>query len=425
MNNHSSLSRIRNLTSNFTQPDVRKGNVFSAILIFIYCFLLFSPSLKGILRFYYVFLICFTIFIFDKARFNFINFKEAKTYFYIVILIYIGSILSLFRTGDMELSLYNSAGIQITLFTIAIIIPMLATETGKRAVVLAIITNAIFVIITINNTYETYGSAARLKFVDDLDKNALSLYIQMAALVCFVLCLAPTYMFEQLKINKLVLFLLRFIFFVFAIAGAYFIGLTYSRSGLITWCLGMLSVILFFLRFNRTATNKIITIFSLIIIVFSFVFFLPYFLEENPFWVTNFERLMNIGHDDNNMWERTALFKRAIDIIVENPLVGVGLEGSKYYNNEDFLFGRLAHNSYLSDWADLGIFGLIINVIFLFIFYKEVKTITKINNPKLLDIVLLIGLYPSFFIMRFFLDVRGLFPFMLALLVSFSYGRKQ
>jgi O-antigen ligase len=89
------------------------------------------------------------------------------------------------------------------------------------------------------------------------------------------------------------------------------------------------------------------------------------------------DRILTIFQTDkdttNSAQERTELLKRAFEVAGNNLVIGVGIGNYPFYS----LRQRMAHNSYLEIWAELGLLGLIAYLTMLFAPMRSLRRIAR------------------------------------------------
>jgi O-antigen ligase len=148
---------------------------------------------------------------------------------------------------------------------------------------------------------------------------------------------------------------------------------TYSRGN---WIGLIVATILFFMFYN----GKFVWWGMLLML------FVPLFLPE-----TIMDRLLSIGNTaDTSTSYRVSIWYGTCRMLKDYWLTGVGLGThafNKVYPNYAYanVVSQHPHNVYLHFLSENGIFGLLIFVIIIFIFYKMcISTILKTNNDKML-----------------------------------------
>lgn len=181
---------------------------------------------------------------------------------------------------------------------------------------------------------------------------------------------------------------------------AYSIFLSGSRGGI----LGLSAAVLAYTLTSRAKARWLI-VGSLIII--AGITLMPLTLKERIGLV---ETSANVG---NNLNRRITYLYLGKEIIKENPILGVGIDGfASTYAQSEYRFlsssssGRIAHNTYLEIATGGGLLGLTVFLIMLGYAYVKVWKISRINTGSKLARVaggLFAGL-TGFFVVAFFLS---------------------
>jgi O-antigen ligase len=149
---------------------------------------------------------------------------------------------------------------------------------------------------------------------------------------------------------------------------------TFSRTGILAFCLVMLVSFRFFYRRTRLDAYK-----AVLLMLFVIIPIIPFllqdtlsskFLDVNPKEIRDFMVIKTEpGADDPNfaIAQRLIIYKKAWGIARRHPLWGFG-------------FGRLnhAHDLFLQLWLDIGALGLIC---FLLLFFVQTAACIKMLSP--------------------------------------------
>jgi len=197
---------------------------------------------------------------------------------------------------------------------------------------------------------------------------------------------------------------------------AVFVGLIFS-----------LFVITFLLLFRKEKEvqvfRKVISLFTLIIIVLIATFFLlknSSFIQEKIF----LKRLTTFNLKDPATASRILSYQIALRIFLKNPILGWGLDSYRYLYSKnfdpkmakilpDFMFDRV-HNKYLELLIDTGIIGFFFYFVIIYYIFKSLKTLSK---DSFLLILPFYGLFIAYFIQNFFIFdfLESYLPFYLSL----------
>lgn len=161
------------------------------------------------------------------------------------------------------------------------------------------------------------------------------------------------------------------------------------------------SIILILLTGSRAGIIGLITIFLLLLftklekvrwlykIAFLIALFILYFLYEDKINIERYMTITDIESDYNITDEsgRAQIWKRAYQLITENPLTGVGTNcfpmALGYLREDLFLIPQwqAAHNSYIQIITETGLIGFIL---FLSIIISSIKNFLRVKNLKVI-----------------------------------------
>ena len=177
----------------------------------------------------------------------------------------------------------------------------------------------------------------------NLHPNSASINLLYAELISFA-----RYLKE--KENKLPYLVISLIFFVFNICTA-------SKKGLI---IGLLVPIALWLIYNRQFKKKIVNLVKILGIAFVVIFALaqvPNISNEMVRRMDMFTEFMSgASAIDESTAGRIELYRQSLSIFLENPILGVGLDGFREANS-GYMHGFYAHCNYTELLADLGLVG--------------------------------------------------------------------
>ncbi len=179
------------------------------------------------------------------------------------------------------------------------------------------------------------------------DPHSLALYVNLI----FALLFISFFIYQAL--NK------KLFYFLLALSSTVQL-LTFSRGGYLIFFIELL-MIFFLIKESRKIT------FFLLFILLTSLFLLPIFSER-------FLSIVNFS--DFSISERFNLWNKAIKLILNHPLEGIGLGNFPFYVNRFLKYYNPInlHNSYLEIAAETGIFALIFFVLFnALIIYQAAK----------------------------------------------------
>ena len=113
--------------------------------------------------------------------------------------------------------------------------------------------------------------------------------------------------------------------------------------------------------------------------VFSVLFFAIYglsstILKTAPGIIIMYEKIKHSEREELFVG-RQFLIKKGLELIKNNPIIGIGIGGSKARTPEGDYSDKSAHihNAYLTEWVDKGIFGLIAYIVWIVIYLNFFK----------------------------------------------------
>ncbi|MGE0887465.1 MAG: O-antigen ligase family protein [Blastocatellales bacterium] len=134
-----------------------------------------------------------------------------------------------------------------------------------------------------------------------------------------------------------------------------FLGLA-AAGGLMMWKMGK--------------GNRIMTIISAMVLLGVFVVSMPGSYGD---------RLLSISSENmdktGSSWERKELMKRAFEVAIHHPVVGVGMNNFHIFSIKE----KVAHNSYLEIWAELGLTGLIAYLVLMF---APMRSLSRVEDES-------------------------------------------
>lgn len=194
----------------------------------------------------------------------------------------------------------------------------------------------------------------------------------------------------------------KFALFIYALL----IILTLSRGAFVS----LLITLIYYLFFCKDDIKK--TIINIIKIIIVLIIVVP--LINNittkylSFSTTNLinSRIQSLTTDGGSGRER--LWKYALDSFSEHPIIGIGINNTLTYNNLNYNENHYTHNTYLEILSELGIIGMIIYIIIIYMIYKNTR---KYKNKYPFVICFLIFLLCENMFLSLF--INELFFFML------------
>ena len=400
---------------------VHRGKWLPAILLGLYYFNSWQPLgvwFEG-MRWYMALGLAGLAFLMQGRR---LGMKNTKLFWMVQGLAVLGAVISLPRALYPESALWNAVGMQISFVTMLLFVPVLSTKLTRRCMLIALIAAAIFWVIGLQRLRREVGVFLPYStfYAKRIDKNYLSLCLALAStsLLSFVALWKPSKLLRPWQV-----FLIRVVLSLSGLYMIYIIVLTYSRSGLLTACVGVLTVLGAKLVQERRLSGVFRMGLIISLIMGGVVLSLSQVLDAAPYWDLMAEPLLNVG-DPTLMVSRRHLFDKGLRLIRENPILGVGIEGTKAASlsvDGDSIRG-LIHNSYLTAWAELGILGLVSHIAWILAYFKILRT--KFFDSPLVDQIWLLLFIPFFFDLNLF-DIGSQIVMMTAILAGIYHGQSS
>lgn len=351
-----------------------------------------------------------------------LNLRAAIVLWLVFALGFAGAVLSLLRAPDLDQSLWNTVGLGMNFVIMLLFMTTIATQHTRKALLLIIIGNGMLWTIQIQRMVSIYGTLAYSTFKETgSDKNAIGFFLALGAVALFYLCvfLKPKQPWRRWRLLAVRIAL--------AVAGVWFffnMSLIYARTALISAILGIGAIFCVFYmqtrKDHRVPVKPILYLTALVLLGISQV---PRIVTISPRWTDMYEVVVesvSSGNIDEISESRTNLLRKGWTIVSDNPVLGVGVAGSRpAYSTATASFGvGLIHNSYLAEWADKGILGLIAYIVWLMLYVRIVRSMFwRLPNVDRLWLVL----YVSLISMMASLDFTSVNLVFLAVLAGIYY----
>jgi len=121
-------------------------------------------------------------------------------------------------------------------------------------------------------------------------------------------------------------------------------------------------------QFNNLTTKLLLSVFTLLII---FIYFVPQSKYFSDRYLETVKIFTNEVPQNSGITTRFISYEKSIDIVKDRPIFGTGVGGFKGYKEDKFLsYLKYPHNIFLEFQVELGIFGLIFFLFYLFFISK-------------------------------------------------------
>jgi O-antigen ligase len=330
-----------------------------------------------------------------------------------------GAFLSAFNAEDPSLALYNAVAMVINMLAYTLFIPTLA-KPGIRKVllgimlILAVVWTAEIQILVRQHSYLVYSTFAET----GENKNHIGFLLTLSISASFFLAVFIQPFPAHRRFANLVVRL------GFAAASIFFFynqTLIYARAGIASSAIGIASTVaLYYFRNHRQLRSIIVTVLLIAGLGLAIFWLLPKITLIAPQWIRMYEQQFIEGQDLT--LNRQILIEKALFLISQNPIFGIGIGGSRaaVTSFERFFPGYLIHNLYLTDWVEKGLLGLIANIAWV-ILYLNLMRKHLLNSP-ILDQLWMVLLIPLFFYLNF-KDFNTISYTFLAILAGLDYER--
>ena len=360
------------------------------------------------LRWYHTLAISLSAFLLTKKMFVW---KALGRYKWIYIFMGLGwLLLLLFTKNELGSMVEDVFKLFISVATIILMITTLAHPMGRKVFFLSILFTALlrcFVVIDYTQ-YDLSHNVGLSGF--GKDKNFTGMLLAMGSMI-----LVPFVLSSKVKIRNRIGGSILFFYFL------YWTFITGSRSASISIFLSI-SILAFMYYFRIRGSGKNINM-MVFIILFAIISIGTISAVTSKYGVLK-ENYLQLGEfakgERRDINSRRFLVDLSIEKIKKQPFIGSGVGSSAYLLDRYFL----THNSYLSQWIEMGLPGIVSFLLFAIFISKEIKLQLEkyLNGKQHFDLGLsLIGL-PLIFMLAALNMNLGLF---LGLFAAFEYERNQ
>jgi O-antigen ligase len=301
-----------------------------------------------------------------------LNTQAAKIFIPIYGLSLLGAIVSLLRATDLSLALWNTVGAGISLLTFLLFLPVFALPHARRFFLFLLILSGLIWAIQVQLLIDRYGQLFFGTFgLIGQDKN----YIGMILVLAGTALLYLAFFWKPEKTSFFLLFLLRLGMILMAVFFFYSVAIIYARSGVLAAILGVCILAGIKLIASPSWINRSQTLIIVGLVTVLALFLVPNVLLISPQW-QRFENFETEGLGVVSTYNiRSVLLNKGLYIIRQNPILGVGIGGSRFAVSEGLVYypHYLIHNTFLTDWAEKGFLGLLSNFVWIWFYVKLVR----------------------------------------------------
>ncbi len=306
-----------------------------------------------------------------------------------------GAGLALFRASDPDDTLWRTVALGTNYLILGLYVPVLATPLARRLLLAALIAAGLLWSSDIAQLSDLRGQLHYATFEETGgNKNLIGFSLTLGGLS--LLHLAVRGLARRATVQKVVGRL------ILASGGAYLLyhmALIYARSGILTAAIGALALLGTLIgQSRRKLGGALYALVAAVLATVAVATLLPSIRETSPQWDAMYPRLL--AGEDHAFYSREMLLKKGLYLVSENPLIGVGAGGSlAAVRGPESFPAYLIHNSYLTDWAEFGILGLLSNAVWIVVLVRTLRA--RFSTAPLSDQVWLLLFFPLLFQMGF------------------------
>ncbi len=302
------------------------------------------------------------------------KFRKFSLFHVMTFIFFIFGVTSIFWTVDYDLTFIRLKTYVQLLIQIWMIWDLITTEKIFRISLLSYLLGTLLVIIDLINNFISG------QLISEWDvgrysgggQNAVELSLILSLCVPIAWYLAITE--KSTKIGKII----KVICFSYVPLAIFSIILTASRTGILS-LIPCIFYILLTLNKLKPGIRTLIFFFSMILIIVGQILIPKQTIER----LSTFGTSITAG----DLGGRTSLWKQGFQIFIENPLLGIGSNGTSSTDQ----IGAVAHNTFISILAETGFVGFIVFVLLIISIVIQVKRMTLLS-PNIWVFVLLIWL---------------------------------
>ena len=207
-----------------------------------------------------------------------------------------------------------------------------------------------------------------------------------------VIIFSVFYFFRNNLTKKVWLSIILSVIFILSIIGVIFSG---SRDGLIS-VLVFIFLWWLFCKAKRLPKNPI-KLYIIVLILLSVIYYSTNYIMSNTFIG---KRISTV--EDSSTKTRFEMYQIAFDLIIKNPVAGVGLDNFREYTT-----GLYSHSDYLEVVTNTGIVGFILYFSIYIILWLRLSRIRKMTqDPNVLYIIGLLKAVTLTILLHSFADVK-------------------
>ena len=293
-----------------------------------------------------------------------LDFQMTKLFFSVLMLNLAGAVFSLFRAPFLDEAIWNTIGFLGNLLGYVFFLPILASRRTRAFILILHVAVAVLWSFTIKDLASSHGVLEYGTFRETgNNKNHIGICLALSSII-----LLYSAVFIKLNTRQRMYAL---IFKIFTGGGGllifFYLSLIYARSSLLAAILGILCIFaVLVLNGRKLITGLVKVTVAVSVTALVVVVMLPNVLSISTAW----EKMLfapEVNQAGNTYDDRIIILQKGFYLVGQNPILGMGIGGGRH---EVHTIDRnyritLMHNSYLADWVDKGILGLLSNVVWL------------------------------------------------------------
>lgn len=315
----------------------------------------------------------------------------------VLLLGFLGAVLSLLRAPYVDEALWNTVGLGINFVCMLLFVTTVATLRARRFLLVLVVLNCMLWTLEIQALVGSHGILSYSTFSETgSNKNAIGFFLAVGTIV---LLYAAVFIRVTARFGPWTTHGFRLMCAAFAMWFLYNLSLIYARTAAVCALIGVVAIL--YVAFSRSRQDRrlpAMPVFLVLVLAVVTVSQLPRVMTIAPKWTVLLERSVeSISSGDMAAVSvsRTRLLQKGLTIISDNPILGVGVGGSRpAYMTEHASYGvGLIHNSFLTEWADKGILGLLAYLAWLLWYWRIARALFwKVRNIDQLWLILYLPL---------------------------------
>jgi O-antigen ligase len=293
--------------------------------------------------------------------------RDAILFLIVASLFLLGGFFGLFRSLYFDEAFSNLVAMGVNISVFLFMVPILRHEYTRRVLLIThmfVMSTYVFLILFMYASgtvfyYSTFGELGE-------NKNHIGLGLAISSVI-FMYYLA---IWKNSAIPSHRMAIYKIFFGVMVVTSLLSISLIYARGAIVSVTIGILYIS--YLRQYLSEGPSLFRLmnFFLVLIFIAFVIslFISDIVKSAPDWFVLIDKMSDYDSGSGSIGDRQFLLEKGFWLITEDPIIGMGIGGSRHaFLNYPT---GLIHNNYLSVYVDLGIFGFLGILYWLYCYIK-------------------------------------------------------